>query len=276
MPPQGIGVPGQRDQHQPEPGTAMAQGAQQQGAITLRQHRQQKRGQRDQHRHRPLDQHAQAHPDGQALQGGAAPVFQVAPEVERREHQKETQHRVGRGRMGHGPAAQAAGVDERGQHSRLPAQARRHKSGHGQAGAPGGQGRRQAHRPFVHAKHRHRDGLQPVHANGFVKTVGAVQGGVAPVAGGQDFARGFRESAFVHIEQRRSAQTPQGQQPQQQRQAQPGRARYRASIARPCALSEAHARPRRPQAENGPACGRPAIDRRRSKCASATRPARRW
>lgn len=66
---------------------------------------------------------------------------------------------------------------------------------------PSGQRRGQSQGKFVHAQHRHAEGLQPVHTYGFIKPVGAVQGGVTPIATVHHFACGFRESAFVYIKQ---------------------------------------------------------------------------
>jgi hypothetical protein len=74
----------------------------------------------------------------------------------------------------------------------------------------------QAQCELVQAQQRHAGRLQPVDEDGLVETILAIQRGVAPVAAFEHLARGFAESAFVDIEQRRRAELEQREGQQRQ------------------------------------------------------------
>ena len=108
-------------------------------------------------------------------------VLKVTPKVYRTEHQKQTQQGIGGGCVRHGPRAKTGDMDH-GRHCRgAPTPAGGDKATDRQSRHPSGQRRRQAHRELIHAENQGTERLQPINTDGFVKTVGTIEGGVAPI-----------------------------------------------------------------------------------------------
>ena len=144
-----IGVPRPCHRAKDEPRPAIPQGSKHQTRRRPPPLPQQQHGRWDQHSHRSLGEYPQGHPQSHSPERTSVVVTEVAPQVQRRKHQPQTQQGICRGGAGHGPRPQTAGKDHGSQHggagppSLVGSQCQR------QTSKPSGQGRRQSQGEFI-------------------------------------------------------------------------------------------------------------------------------
>ena len=215
------GVPGEVDGQKQRDPAGVEHGPQPGPPLALRGVEEKAHRQRDDYRHRPLGEKAQA--DGG--EGGVDPALPaLAPVEEDGEEaggEKEVEHGIGGGGLADDADLHAEGehdgAEKAGALVGHPAQ-----EGEGEQNPGGGRQRRgQAQGELVETEQRDRRGLQPVDQHRLVEARLAVEPGRDQVAARQHFPRGLGEGALVEVEKRDVAQVDEkgGEhgQPEQQR-----------------------------------------------------------